>query len=434
MTWTRWLASATVLAAALVLSGYTIITAPLELANLRKAVEIPLLLVAGLALLLPIPLAAAAQRLTAQRLTALRPAGGSIEIIMANVVHARQRTAATAGVVAIAAGVAAAIFALQGNASQAVAYQAARTDKADYIVTAPGGTVPPAVVTALRKVPGTRAFPVGQTAVNIGTRAGDWIDAVNAELLPPAAVPAAVDPAVRSGTLRGFGAGSLVIDQQLANEDGLTVGMPLLAWGPDGSKRDLTVTAIVRTSLADTDGYVSETAFPPLPAAQVDVITPAAAGTIRAVLAGLPVTMRAGGQQGNTADRASVLLVTGLALAYSVIAVANVMAIASSGRRSEFLALRLAGATRSRVLCLVAAESTVCAAIGAVAAAAAGLTVIVIQRVALASAAGSFPLYLPWLPLGAVAAASALVGVTAAVSTAARAMRGPAAGLAGDPG
>lgn len=73
-------------------------------------------------------------------------------------------------------------------------------------------------------------------------------------------------------------------------------------------------------------------------------------------------------QQANTADWASVLLVTGLALAYAVIAVANVMAIASVGRRSEFLALRLAGATRSQVLRLAASGSAVCAAIGTVAA------------------------------------------------------------------
>lgn len=353
---------------------------------------------------------------------------------MANVVYAQRRTAATAGAVVIAAGVAAAIFALQGNATQATAYQAATTDKASYYITAPGGAVPPAAVTALRAVPGTRAIPVEQAAVNIGTRGGDWVDVLNAELVPPAAMPSAMDPAVLSGTLRGLGAGGLIIDQQIATADGLSVGAPLVAWGPDGTRRDVTVTAIVRTSLAGVDGYLSDTAFPAMPASRLDVVTQASAGTIRAALAGLPVTVRASAQQANSADWASVLLVTGLALAYSVIAVANVMAIASAGRRSEFLALRLAGATRAQVLRLAASESAVCAAIGTAAAAAAGLTVIVVQRIVLTGAAGGFPPYLPWLPAGVVAAAGTVIGVLAAVTTAARAMRDPAAALAGDPG
>jgi putative ABC transport system permease protein len=92
------------------------------------------------------------------------------------------------------------------------------------------------------------------------------------------------------------------------------------------------------------------------------------------------------------------VIVAGLALAYSVIAVANVMAIASAGRRSELLARRLAGATGSQVLGLVATESAICAAIGT------------------------------------VAAASAVIGVLAAVSTAAWAMREPASALAGEQG
>lgn len=270
--------------------------------------------------------------------------------------------------------------------------------------------------------------------MNIGTRAGQGVDVLNAELLPPGALPSAVDPAVLSGSLRGFGAAALVIDRQIATTDGLGVGAHLVAWGPDGSRRDVTVTAIVRTSLAGVDGYLSATTFPAVPASRVDVITPAAAATIRTAVADLPVAVRTPGQQRNTADQASVLLLTGLALAYSVIAVANAMAIASAGRRSEFVALRLAGATRSQVLRLAAGESAVCAAIGTAAAAAAGLTVIVVQRFVLASAAGNFPPYFPLLPAGVVAAASAVIGVLAAVGTAARAMRDAAAALAGDPG
>lgn len=429
LTRMRWLAALVALGSAVAVAGYTTATAPLEMTSLRKVIEIPLLLVAGVALLLPAPLAAAVRPLTKP----LRRLGGSIEVVTANLAYAGQRTAATAGIVVIAAGVAGTSYAMAGNASRAAAFQAATTDRADYSVTAADGaaTVPPAAVTALRAMPGTRVFPIGATAVNVGTRAGEWIDALNAELLPPAALGATVDPAVLSGTLRGFGPGSLVIDQHTAQLDGLTVGARLLTWGPDGTRRDVTVTAIVRASLAGVDAYVSGTAPP---AARLDVITPAKGATIKAAVAGLPVTVRSGGPPGRAADQASVLLVVGLALAYSVIAVANVMAIASAGRRSELLALRLAGATRSRVLGLVAAESAICAAIGTVAAAAAALVVIVIQRVALAGAAGGFPPYLPWLPLGTVAAASAAIGVLAAVTTAARAMRDPAAALAGDPG
>jgi putative ABC transport system permease protein len=116
-------------------------------------------------------------------------------------------------------------------------------------------------------------------------------------------------------------------------------------------------------------------------------------------------------------SRTSTWLVLGIALGYALLAVANTMAMASSGRRRELAALQLAGATRRQVLSYVAAESLVAIVAGTVVAALAGGAMLAVDWLGLHGLIGSFPVALPWRGAGAV------VGVLAATGTAARALR-----------
>ncbi|MGH3068802.1 MAG: FtsX-like permease family protein, partial [Streptosporangiaceae bacterium] len=59
-----------------------------------------------------------------------------------------------------------------------------------------------------------------------------------------------------------------------------------------------------------------------------------------------------------------MVVVLGLALVYTVIAIANTLVIATAGRRGELVALRLAGAARGQVLRLAGTEATLVAALG----------------------------------------------------------------------
>jgi putative ABC transport system permease protein len=151
MTPLRWLLGCAALACGLYFAVTTISGSPFELTNLRKVVEIPLLIVGAFALLLPILLTPMVRWLT-WPLAKLGPGG---TIVRASAIAAGRRTAAMATAVVVATGVAAAFFVLQDNANRALTYQAAQTDRAQFFVipASTGGTVPAAVVAALGKVP-----------------------------------------------------------------------------------------------------------------------------------------------------------------------------------------------------------------------------------------------------------------------------------------
>ncbi len=369
----------------------------------------------------------------------------------ASAIAAGRRTAATASAVVVATGVAAGFFVLAGNASSALTYQAVQTDQARYVVvpaSAGGpvgaGTVPAAAVAALRAVPGARVVPVSLDSIYVGTRGGQFIDGFDAMAVPSGALPAVERPAVLSGSLRAFGPRSLIVDEKAALSDGLHAGQALAVWGPDGARRDVTVAAIVRTGLAGDLCYVSAGALSPALPSRVDVGVAAGASAarvgraLRQATAGQPVQVISRAQAvaaqravAHQQSRSTTFLVLGIALVYSLIAVANTMVMASSGRRRELAALSLAGATARQVISYVAAESLVAAGLGAIVAAGAAACVLAVQRIGLTSLIGAFPLSLPWLATGGVAAACAVIGVLAATITSARSMRGRVVELAG---
>jgi putative ABC transport system permease protein len=437
----RWLLGIATLAAALFFAVYTVSGEPFELTNLRKVIEIPLLFVGAFTLLLPVFIGPLVRWLT----WPLSRLGPGSAIVRANAITAGRRTAATAGAVVVATGVAAAFFVLQNNGNSALTYQQVRTDRAQYfVVPSDGGSVPLATVAALRRVPGAQVVPVSQDVLYIGTRRGGFIDALNVQAVSPGSMPGVEDPAVVSGSLRQFGTASLIVDQKAAESDGLHPGMAVAVWGPDGQRRDVTVAAVVRTGLAGDLAYVSSGAVSASPPSRVDVrVRPGAdparvARALQQASAGQAVSVitrsqELAAQQASVhqQSRTSTFLVLGIALIYSLIAVANTMVMASSGRRRELAALNLTGATRRQVLRFVAAESLVVTFVGAIVAVGAALCVLLVQRLALTGLIGGFPVSLPWPEVGAVTAACAVIGVLAATITSARALRGRVIELAG---
>ncbi len=434
MTPLRWLLGIASLVTALYFAADNIISAPFELTNPRKTIEVPLLFVAAFALLAPVLLAPVARWAT-WPLTRLGP--GSM-IVRANILTAVRRTAAVAGSAVVAVGAAAAFFVQQDNAESALMYQATRTSRADYVVVpAAGDSLPAATIAALRKVPGAQVVPVEDIVLYVGTRNGEFIDSFDAQAVRAGALPGVEDPAVLSGSVRGFGPGSLVVDEKGARADGLRVGMRLAVWGPDGTRRNVTLTAIVATGLAGDLVYVSSDVVHTASPTRVDVrvlpgASPAAVRkALMTAVRGQPAAVITRAQAVSAMEAAShresrstTILVLGIALVYSLIAIANTMVMASAGRRRELAALNLTGVTRRQVRWYVAAESLLAVVLGAVVAALAGFSMLIAQLVDLTSMIGSFPVSLPWLASGTVVASCAVIGVCAATIAAARVMRG----------
>jgi putative ABC transport system permease protein len=106
-------------------------------------------------------------------------------------------------------------------------------------------------------------------------------------------------------------------------------------------------------------------------------------------------------------------LLLGIAIAYSAIGIASTSLMSTSGRRSELALLRLAGATRRQIAWIIAAESLVLTFAAVAVSAAISVLVLGGLWLAFARAAGFTPIALPWLPIGMIAGATALIGVVA---------------------
>ncbi|TDD94827.1 ABC transporter permease [Actinomadura rubrisoli] len=441
MTPTRWLLGIAALGSAVAVAASTISGSPTAMTNLRKVIDIPLLFVGAFALLLPVMAGPLVRWLT----WPLTRMGTASMIVRANAMAAARRTAATAGAVVVAVGVAATFFIIQDNSESAVTHQTAQTVRADFVVLPGNGrTLPDATVAALRQVKGVQVAPVREAQVYVGSRNGDFIDALNAQVVDPADVPNVEAPALRSGSLRDFGPASLIVDQKASGGGDLEPGTQVSIWGPDGTKRDVTVKAVARTGLANDLCFLSSDAVTGGSPRRVDVrVLPGTAPAmaeqaLRTAMAGQPAkvvsrtqALEAKTSDSNESSRTTTFLVLGIALIYSLVAVANTMVMASTGRRRELAALHLAGATRRQILWWVAAESAIAVALGAIVACFAGLSVLLVQGIAIHSLIGSFPVTIPWLSTGAVILACAGIGVLAATIAAANAMRGRVTELAG---
>ncbi|MFJ7063865.1 FtsX-like permease family protein [Streptomyces sp. NPDC101115] len=118
---------------------------------------------------------------------------------------------------------------------------------------------------------------------------------------------------------------------------------------------------------------------------------------------------------GSPQTRLGLVLVLGIALVYTVIALANTLLMATSVRGPELVSLRLAGATRAQILRVVAGESLLAVGIGSVL----GLGVAALclggLTAALASLAAPVVLTVPWATVAAAAGACAAVAAGAAV-------------------
>jgi putative ABC transport system permease protein len=129
--------------------------------------------------------------------------------------------------------------------------------------------------------------------------------------------------------------------------------------------------------------------------------------------------------------RVGYIVVLGIALLYTGIAVANTMVMATSDRTRELAVLRLAGATKRQVLLLVAAEALTVVLVGTVL----GLIVTAMNLLGIWTALAVLSVWsgivVPWLSVAATLTACAVVAVVAAVLPAIGALRTRPAELAG---
>lgn len=393
------------LAGAAFLMAKSLVTDPSALLKRKTYTTQPMALITAAALLTPLlvrPLA---------RLVRLPGATGML--VTANVSASLRRTAAVAAPVLITVALAGSVAGSAATVSAAKAAEVRAHTRADLVVTGEELRV--------RPVPGATLSASASTAVYVREE-GTALLASEARAVDDAKALATVGrlPVV-AGDIRDLDDRSIVVNEEWAQH---TVGATVRVWLGDGRPAELRIAAVLALGTGNNGVYVTRANAPAAPVDRIDVrLSPGAdraavtarlrdtGGTVRPTEQWLAATHPRTGPQ----TRLGLAVILGIALVYAAIALANTMLMAGSVRSSELNALRLAGATRSRVLAVVAGETLFAVAIGALL----GLAVTAVNLAglgaALASLSAPVTVSVQWPLVGGAAGVCAVVAVGAAL-------------------
>ena len=299
---------------------------------------------------------------------------------------------------------------------------------ADYVVLPAAGTpgLTTALVDRIDAIGGLDATAVTQTSLLAHEPAITRFHFEAPMPIPFAAIgidrasPALTLP-VREGSLADLDARTIAVDTSWHEHLGATMSL----WRPDGTPVSLRVVAILApsrsgVSLVVTAGNAGD-AMPSVVYVRLDGdAAGAAVGALQTVARQaddrvVPASRwsAAVADQQNEQNPVGLELLLGIAIAYSAIGIASTSLMSTSGRRPELALLRLTGATRRQIAWILTAESLALTFAAVAASAAISGLVLGGLWVAFARAAGSTPIVVPWLLIGAITGASALIGVVA---------------------
>ncbi|MGP3753314.1 ABC transporter permease [Streptomyces sp. IBSNAI001] len=424
----RVLLGAAVLLTGLGLLGWSLLTDPGDVLKRKAYILQPMWIIVGCALLAPLLVRPLTRLLT--WLPARLP-GATGLLARQNASTSVRRTAAVAAPVLITVALAGSLLGTVATIDEARATEAAAASGADFVA---GGDGPldPRFVQRVRSVPGAVVSASRSTGVTV-LEEGTALISSEARAAEPAALAATARLPLVAGRLTDLDDGSIVVNEEWETR---TVGEHVRVRLGDGRAVSLRVAAVMRTGTGSNGVYVTPANAAGAAVDRIDVKVRAGAdrSAVRALLekaghdTGTPVMTRdawvaAHHPRTGGSTRAGLLLILGIALLYTGIALANTLVMSTSDRVRDLAVLRLTGATAPQVLRVVAAEALMVVAVGAVlGGAVAGLNLLGV-RSALALLSVSSPVVVPWAAVGAVLAACAVAATVSAVLPALAALR-----------
>ncbi|MFJ6855951.1 FtsX-like permease family protein [Streptomyces sp. NPDC091271] len=424
----RLLLGAAVLLTGLGLLGWSLLTDPGDVLKRKTYILQPMWIIVGCALLSPLAVRPMTRLLT--WLPARLP-GATGLLARENASSAVRRTAAVAAPVMITVALAGSLLGTVATINEAKATEAASVSGADYVA---GGDGPldPRFVQRVRSVPGAVAAASRSTGVTV-LEEGTALIRSEAWAADPDALAATARLPLVAGRITDLDDDSIVVNEEWETR---TVGRRVRVWLGDGREVSLRVAAVMRTGTGSNGVYVTPANAAGAAIDRIDIKLREGAdrSAVHALLekagrdTGTPVMTRDAWVAahyprtgGNT--RAGLLLILGIALLYTGIALANTLVMATSDRVRDLAVLRLTGATKPQVLRLVTAEALVVVAVGAVlGGAVAGLNLLGVKS-ALELLSVSSPVVVPWAALVSVLTACSLAAVVSAVLPALVALR-----------
>ncbi|MFJ3584818.1 FtsX-like permease family protein [Streptomyces sp. NPDC090127] len=373
---------------------WTCVGEPSELLKRKTYTTLPMLLITGVALLAPLLVRPVAR--------ALRLPGATGMLVRENSAAAVRRTAAVAAPVLVTVALAGTLLGSSSTVTSAKAAEAREQTRAERVVTGDD----------LRPVAGASA--TGATSVFVRDGAEALVKYGARAVYDPVAFADLARLPVVAGDVADLDDGSIVVNEEFERR---AVGDEVEVWRADGSGPvRLRVVAVLALGTGDNGPYVTRANAPGVAVDRIEAggavgaeALAAAGGTVRGVDAWAAATHPTSSPE----TRLGLLLVLGIALVYTVLALANTLLMATSVRGGELASLRLAGATRAQVLRVVTGESALAVTIGAVLGLAVTAVCLAVQGAALAALSAPVALAVPWPTMAATAATCALVAAAA---------------------
>ncbi|ALC21761.1 FtsX-like permease family protein [Streptomyces pristinaespiralis] len=412
----RLLAGIVLAVAGVALLGWGLATDPADLLKRKTYLTRPMILITAVALLAP---------LLVRRTARLLPLPGAVGMLVReNTVASVRRTAAVAAPVLVTVALAGSMTGTAESVTAARAADARERTTAQLVVTGERLRMPrPTAVT-----PATRqatVSPSASTAVYVREEGTALVGFEARAVTDPAAFAKLARLPVTAGDLRDLDDRSIVVTEEWMRPE---VGRTGDVWLGDGRPAELRIAAVLAIGTGGDGAFVTAANAPTASVDRVDVR--AAPGASPATLDALATELRSsfGGTvrevdewaaathpRTSPQTRLGMLVVLGIALVYTAIALAGTLLMATSARAGELASLRLAGATRAQVLRMVTGEALLAVAVGAVLGAA--ITAVNLGGLGAALAALSAPVtvVVPWGTAGAALGACATVAVLAAL-------------------
>ncbi|MBG0831234.1 ABC transporter permease [Planomonospora sp. ID67723] len=420
MTPARWIGGAVLTALGIGLAAATAGAAADAIVNYCLYAAMALIL--GLTLLAPVVVPPVV-RVLSWPLSRTRGAAGML--VREELLAAVRRTAATAAPILVTVGFTVLVTGMTQTTAGAFALGRTAAVRAEAVVV-PDGT-PGLSDAAVAAAGGVALLPT--------TVYGEGGPPLEAAGITPEALARSADRlevvegspgAVRGGDGAGGTELGAVVARWLADERGWRAGGAVTLAFEDGRTETLVVTAVV----ADAPVAVL------LPRDTVRSHDPSALtgevlvdGAVRAEIPGGRV-LGADAYARNAGDEEDrlvwifTLILVGMAVGYTGLAVANTMVMATAGRAADFRVLRMAGATPRQVLGAVAAESAVVTALGTALGVAVAFPALLGMRSGLSEKIGApVPLIVPWPVVLGVIGGCLVLAVGAAVVPALAAVR-----------
>ncbi|RAO33942.1 hypothetical protein PSN13_02809 [Micromonospora saelicesensis] len=431
MTLGRWIVGAGLLTTGLGMLFWRMLSDPADALHRKTYTTQPMLLITAVALLAPILV----QPFT--RLLAWLPAqlpGATGMLVRENAAAGVRRTAAIAAPVLVTVALAGSLLGATATISEAKVAEIRDQTRADLIVQAGDAAAgfDSRTVTQVRQVPGATVTASATTAVYT-LEEGTALIRSDAHAVDPRELAVARRLPVRSGDLADLDDSSIVVNDEWAQR---TVGERVDVWLGDGTKVSLRIAAVIAAGTGNNGVFVTPRNAPGVAPDRLDVTwavgadTIAGAAAVRAALqpTGAEVQSRAEWIQSeypssSRQTRVGYLVVLGIALIYTGIALGNTMVMATSDRVRDFAVLRLVGATNRQILVLVGVEALTVVAVGAVL----GTIVTALNVLGIWGSLAALSVWstvvLPWQTLAATLGVCAVIAVAASVLPAIGALR-----------